>query len=56
MAVDNLPCELPKDASIGFGQNLLTDIIPNLIGNDLNNLIEKASICENGKLKIDINI
>ena len=51
MAVDNLPCELPKDASIGFGQNLLTDIIPNLIGNDLNNVIEKATICENGKLK-----
>ena len=51
MAVDNLPCELPKDASIGFGQNLLTYIIPNLIGDDLNNIIERATICENGKLK-----
>ena len=51
MAVDNLPCELPRDASIGFGQNLLTDIMPNLIGDDLNNVIERATICENGKLK-----
>jgi saccharopine dehydrogenase (NAD+, L-lysine forming) len=51
MAVDNLPCELPKDASIGFGQNLLTDIMPNLIGDDLYNVIERATICENGKLK-----
>ena len=50
MAVDNLPCELPKDASIGFGKNLLTYIIPNLIGDDLNNVIERATICENGKL------
>ena len=51
MAVSNLPCELPKDASIGFGQNLLTYIIPNLLGDDLNNVIERATICENGKLK-----
>ena len=51
MAVDNLPCELPKDASIGFGQNLLTYVMPNLIGDDLNNVIERATICENGKLK-----
>tara|TARA_B100001093_G_C26857667_1_gene1028245 strand:- start:2783 stop:3997 length:1215 start_codon:yes stop_codon:yes gene_type:complete len=51
MAVDNLPCELPIDASIGFGQNLLTDIMPNLICDDLNGVIERATICENGKLK-----
>ena len=51
MAVDNLPCELPKDASISFGQNLLEHVIPNLIGDDLNNLIERATICENGRLK-----
>ena len=50
MAVDNLPCELPKDASESFGQNLLKNIIPNLIGNDLDNIIERATICEKGKL------
>ena len=51
MAVDNLPCELPKDASISFGQNLLEHVIPNLIGDDLHRVIERATICENGKLK-----
>ena len=51
MAVDNLPCELPKDASIGFGENLLENIIPNLIGGDLNNVIKRATICANGKLE-----
>ena len=51
MAVDNLPCELPKDASIGFGENLLKYIIPNLLGDDINNIIERATICEDGKLK-----
>ena len=51
MAVDNLPCELPKDASIGFGENLLQNIIPNLIGSDLNNVIKRATICANGKLE-----
>ena len=51
MAVDNLPCELPKDASISFGQNLLEYVIPNLIGDDLDSVIERATICENGKLK-----
>ena len=50
MAVDNLPCELPKDASISFGQNLLEHVIPNLIGDDLYSLIERATICENGQL------
>ena len=51
MAVDNLPCELPKDASISFGQNLLKYIMPNLIGDDLHSVIDRATICENGKLK-----
>jgi alanine dehydrogenase len=28
MAVDNLPCELPKDASEGFGDMFLQNVIP----------------------------
>ena len=28
MAVDNLPCELPKDASEGFGKMFLQHVIP----------------------------
>lgn len=50
MAVDNLPCELPRDASEDFGNELLTKVLPSLIGEDSDTIIERASICENGKL------
>ncbi|MDB4088055.1 NAD(P)-dependent oxidoreductase [Flavobacteriales bacterium] len=50
MAVDNLPCELPRDSSEDFGNELLTKVLPSLIGDDSETIIERASICENGKL------
>ena len=50
MAVDNLPCELPRDASEDFGNELLTKVLPSIIGEDSDTIIERASICENGKL------
>ena len=50
MAVDNLPCELPKDAS-RFWAKFVKIHNANLITVDLNNVIERATICENGKLK-----
>ncbi|HTF05633.1 MAG TPA: NAD(P)-dependent oxidoreductase [Bacteroidia bacterium] len=50
MAVDNLPCELPRDASDGFGKELIEKVIPALMGNDPDGLIERASICKDGKL------
>ena len=34
MAVDNLPCELPKDASEDFGNELIKHVIPAFIGDD----------------------
>jgi saccharopine dehydrogenase (NAD+, L-lysine-forming) len=34
MAVDNLPCELPRDASKGFGREMLDHVIPLLIEGD----------------------
>jgi alanine dehydrogenase len=43
MAVDNLPCELPKDASKDFGIELLDKILPNLFGEDVDGVIERAS-------------
>jgi alanine dehydrogenase len=49
MAVDNLPCELPRDASEGFGKDLMEKVIPSLIGDD-NGLIERGSITLEGKL------
>lgn len=48
MAVDNLPCELPKDSSEDFGDNLIKSIIPIISSN--NNIIEGATICKNGDL------
>ena len=48
MAVDNLPCELPKDSSEDFGENLIKNIIP-IISND-NKIIRGATICQNGDL------
>jgi len=50
MAVDNLPCELPRDASIDFGTALIKDIIPALAGDDVSNIIDRASITKSGKL------
>jgi len=50
MAVDNLPSELPKDASEDFGNNLLEKIFPLLINEDKDGIIESATICKNGDL------
>ena len=50
MAVDNLPCSLPRDASEDFGKELLEKVFPSLFGDDANGIIERATICENGKL------
>jgi hypothetical protein len=49
MAVDNLPCELPKDASKDFGKDLIDKILPHII-NDSEQVIERATICKNGNL------
>ncbi len=43
MAVDNLPCELPKDASEDFGNELLKYILSPLIVEDPDNVIGRGS-------------
>ena len=51
MAVDNLPCELPKDASEGFGDMFLEHVIPAFFNNDDDRgILKRAKITENGKL------
>ncbi|HET8858588.1 NAD(P)-dependent oxidoreductase [Marivirga sp.] len=50
MAVDNLPCELPRDASESFGQEMLDNVLPHLLGDDKYDVIKNATIAENGKL------
>ncbi len=50
MAVDNLPCELPKDASEGFGELFLENVIPAFFNNDKDGVLARAKMTENGKL------
>lgn len=50
MAVDNLPCELPRDSSDDFGKDLTERVIPHLLGPDPDKVIERATICKQGKL------
>lgn len=53
MAVDNLPCELPRDASEDFGKALLDRVFPNLFGVDNTKIIERATILNKGTLTAD---
>ena len=50
MAVDNLPCELPRDASTSFGWDLVEKVLPELLGTDECGVIERATITRDGKL------
>lgn len=51
MAVDNLPCELPKDASEGFGEAFLEHVIPAFFNDDKDGILERAKMTsENGTL------
>jgi alanine dehydrogenase len=50
MSVDNLPCELPKDASEGFGEMFMKYVIPAFFNGDKDGNLQRAKITENGKL------
>lgn len=50
MAVDNLPCELPKDASEGFGESFAKYVIPAFFNNDKDGVLHRAKMTKNGKL------
>ncbi len=50
IAVDNLPCELPKDASEGFGAMFAEHVIPAFFNEDKDGILARAKITENGKL------
>jgi alanine dehydrogenase len=43
MAVDNLPCELPKDASEDFGNDFIQFILPTFFNGDPDNIIGRGS-------------
>lgn len=50
MTVDNLPSELPKNASEHFGNVLSQHIIPEILKANRSTILQNATICENGKL------
>ena len=50
MAVDNLPCELPKDASEGFGKTFVDKIIPSFFNADVFGILERSRMTKNGQL------
>lgn len=49
-AVSNLPCELPLDASMEFGEQLVRHVLPNLLAEDKEGIIANATIANGGKL------
>ena len=51
MAVDNLPCELPKDASDGFGELFLTHVIPALFNGDKDGILDRAAMTNAHQLR-----
>lgn len=50
MAVDNLPGELPRDASADFGEALVEHVIPELLGIRDTGMLERASITQGAAL------
>jgi hypothetical protein len=50
MAVDNLPCELPRSASEEFGKDLIDRILKPLFIDDEDGIIERATIAQDGAL------
>ena len=51
MAVDNLPCELPKDASEGFGETFIEHVIPAFFNDDKDGVLDRAKMTEKGNLR-----
>ncbi len=50
MAVDNLPCELPRSASEEFGRDLIDKILKPLLNEDIGAVIERGTLAQNGTL------
>ena len=50
MAVDNLPCELPRDASEMFGEMFFNHVIPSFFNNDKEKILYNSRVTLNGNL------
>ncbi|WP_296702230.1 NAD(P)-dependent oxidoreductase [Algoriphagus sp.] len=52
MAIDNLPCELPRESSLDFGNQLIKWVIPELT-KDVSPILEGATIARDGDLTLE---
>ena len=50
MAVDNLPGELPRDASADFGEALIRHVFPEITGERSTGMLHRATIAREGRL------
>jgi hypothetical protein len=50
MSIDNLPGELPRDASLDFGKMLMSNVLHNLLSGIDSPMIKRATILKNGHL------
>jgi hypothetical protein len=50
MSIDNLPGELPRDASLEFGKMLMSNVLQDLLTETASPMIERATIIRDGKL------
>lgn len=50
MAIDNLPSELPRDASAFFGRQLIDNVLPELLHAHDSAVIQRATIARDGRL------
>ena len=49
MTIDNLPSEMPRDASAYFGEQFIKYILPELLSSR-SEVIQRATVAENGHL------
>jgi hypothetical protein len=55
MAIDNLPGELPRDASHDFGMQLMQNMLHDLLTGKESPMLERANILRNGRLTKSFN-
>ena len=55
MSIDNLPGELPRDASLDFGKQLMSNVLHDLLSEIASPMIVRATILRDGKLASGYN-
>jgi hypothetical protein len=50
MSIDNLPGELPRDASSDYGRQLIENVLPDLFNDNPSPMILRATITDKGDL------